>query len=308
LVANGANKLTEDLDHFRNWLRYPPKGTRGKRVRAKSDSTVDAYLYTVRMFHARVNSSALSREAVEDFVIQLEAAGNSPSSIGRHIYALRAYFEFRGVTLDMGAPSAPKRLPRWLTEEEWEQLLQYAEKPLRETKAPERLRRKALCIRGALMVYGGAGLRLSEGCGLRREGIDPRGYIRFIGKGNRERIVPVEDPVIIAIQEWMTTHDSEWVFPGKGGGPLSSATMQKAVRQLEEAAGIKNIHRPVHMLRHTVGAALRKQGVDIRDIQDLLGHANISTTQIYTQMAQEELRKKLLRSPRFPNYRQQRLV
>jgi site-specific recombinase XerD len=101
--------------------------------------------------------------------------------------------------------------------------------------------------------------------------------------------------VIAAISDWVTTHDSLWVFPGKGGGHLEPRTMQAAIHQIMVDAGITNIHRAVHSLRHTVGANLRKRGADIRDIQEVLRHADIGTTQIYIQMAREDLRKKLPR-------------
>ena len=136
-------------------------------------------------------------------------------------------------------------------------------------------------------------MRLSEGCALRREDVDPAGYIRVLGKGGEENIVPVEDAVVTSIQEWVTTHDSPWVFPGRGDNHLQPRSMQTVVRGLMVSAGIQDIRRAVHSLRHTVGADLRKRGADIRDIQDVLRHADIGTTQVYTQMAREELRKKL---------------
>ena len=259
------------------------------------DSTVESYLYTVRRFHRTLDRRELSQETVEEFVRDLESSGNSPRSIGRHIYALRAYFAFLGLRLDLGAPAFQKRLPRWLNQEAWARLLEVAEGPLRDQNLPERARVKVLFHRAVLMVYGGAGLRLSEGCRLQRADVDPQGYIRVLGKGGVENMVPVEDAVLDAIHEWVTNHGSPWVFPGRGRAHLAPRSMQSVVRGLMEAAAIQDIRRAVHSLRHTVGADLRKRGADIRDIQDVLRHANISTTQLYTQMAREELRKKLPR-------------
>jgi site-specific recombinase XerD len=304
-VSGEAKSLDDglggELDRFSFWLRYPPRGKR-----PKGDATVRAYLYTVRRFHHLLGGAEPSQQAAEEFVRELERAGNSPRSIGRHIHALQAYFAFRGLSLDLSPPAFSKRLPRWLTDEEWAHLLQTAERPLWDKNLPERARIKALFHRAALMVYGGAGLRLSEGCALRREDIDPLGYLRVLGKGGHEDIVPVEDSVVAAIHEWLAAHDSPWVFPGRGSGHLHPRTMQAAIKQLMVAAGIKDIRRAVHSLRHTVGADLRKRGADIRDIQEVLRHADIGTTQIYTQMAREELRKKLPR--RFTDYRQRKLV
>jgi len=294
-------ELNAELERFRNWLRYPPRDKR-----AKSELTIQAYVYSVQQFHARVDGADKDpREAVEEFVRHLSES-NAPRSIGRHIYALRAYFEFKGLKLDMGAPSSPRRLPRWLNKEEWTQLLKHAEAPLWNPKAPQRARVKALFHRAVLMDYVGAGFRLSEGCALRRDGVDPRGGLRVVRKGNVERITPVEDAVVIAIQDWVVTHDSPWVFPGRGDNHINPRTMQAAVHQLMVDAGIKGIHRAVHMLRHTAGTQLREQGADIRDIQDILGHADIGTTQIYTHTAHEELRRRMPK--RFANFRQGRLV
>ena len=285
-----GQQIGDELERFSFWLRYPPKGKR-----PKGDSTVRAYLYTIRRFRRLLGSRDLAQVAAEEFVRDLETSGNSPRSIGRHIHALRAYFAFRDSALDLGAPAFQKRLPRWLTDEEWAQLLQTAERPLWDKNLPERARVKALFHRAALMVYGGAGLRLSEGCALRREHVDPRGYIRVLGKGGKEDIVPVEDSVVRAIQEWLATHESPWVFPGRGDSHLHPRTMQGAIRDLMVAAGLQDVRRAVHSLRHTVGVDLRKRGADIRDIQDVLRHADIGTTQIYTHMAREDLRKKLPR-------------
>jgi integrase/recombinase XerD len=284
------NGLGDELERFSFWLRYPPRGRR-----PKGDSTVRAYLYTARRFRVLLQGAEPDQAVAEAFVRQLEEPGNSPRSIGRHIHALRAYFAFKGLPLDLGAPAFQKRLPRWLTDEEWAHLLQAAERPLWDRNLPERARVKALFHRVALMVYGGAGLRLSEGCALRREHVDPSGYIRVLGKGGEEDIVPVEDSMVRAIQEWLAVHESPWVFPGRGDGHLHPRTMQSAVRDLMLAAGLQDVRRAVHSLRHTVGADLRKRGADIRDIQDVLRHADIGTTQIYTHMAREELRKKLPR-------------
>lgn len=258
------------------------------------DGTIGAYQYTVRRFRTFLGGRPPGQETAEAFVRELET-GNSPRSIGRHIYALRAYFAFKGLELDLGAPSFQKRLPRWLNDEEWGRLLAVAERPLWDGSLPEQARVRALFHRAALMVYGGAGLRLSEGCGLRHDDVDPLGYLKVMGKGGEEEVVPVESAVITAIEEWVATHDSPWVFPGRGGGHLRPRTMQEAVRKLMIAARIKDVRRAVHSLRHTVGADLRKRGADIRDIQEVLRHADIGTTLVYTQMAREDLRRKLPR-------------
>lgn len=291
-----------DLEAFAFDLRYAPGG-RGRR--AKGQKTIQAYLYTVERYLAFLHGQTPTLENVRGFVKSLEGE-NGPRSVGRHIYALRAYFQHLGQTLDLGAPSYPKHLPRWLSDEEWGRVLEIVEAPLVNPKATDRARRRALFVRAALMAYGGAGLRLSEGCQLQREDLDLAGYLTVLGKGGEENIIPIEDAVLAALQDWLACHDSRWVFPGKGeDSHLHPRTMQGVIRDLLMEAGIENITRAVHMLRHTLGADLRKRGADIRDIQQVLRHSDIHSTQIYTQMSTMDLKKKL---PRRLDVRQRRMM
>ena len=298
---------TDEMEKFAFYLRYPPDVGKERR-RPASDRTVVLYIYLVRRFQASLDGAAPTQDTVVSFVRGLEKAKSSPRTIALNVYALRAYFTFSGLgDLEVGAPAVPKRLPRWLSDAEWAKLLAEAVRPLASTNLPRRAKERALFYRAALLVYAGGGLRLSEGIGLRKEDVNPEGFLRVIGKGDIESLVPVEDSVIIAVQEWMATHESPWVFPGKNGSHLNRRTMQAVIHNLMTDAGIKDIRRCVHMLRHTAGAQLRAAGADIRDIQQLLRHADISTTQMYTQMAEQDLRKKLPKRQQLDT-RQGRLV
>ena len=256
---------------------------------------------TVRRFHRFLDGQEASQQMVEALVRKLEKLGNSPRSIGRHIYALRAYFAFVGLELDLGVPAFQKWLPHWLNDEEWTRLLAAAERPLREKTIPERVRIRAIFHRAVLMVYGGAGLRLIEGCALHREDIDLEGYIRVLGKGGVEKIVPVEDPVVEANQNWVATHQSPGVFPGGRG---LTATPLDADRGSGVDGGCRHPGHPQgrSLLEAYGGHRSQEAWRRYPGLQDVLRHANISATQIYTQMAREELRKKLPR--RFMGHRQ----
>ena len=131
-----AVNLQEELERFAFWLRYPSRSRR-----PMGDSTVGSYLYSARRFQKFLAGREPNQETVKDFV-RLEDSGNSPRSIGRHIYALRAYFAFIGLDLDLdlGAPAFHKRLPSWLNDEEWTRLLAAAERPLWDQNLPERTR------------------------------------------------------------------------------------------------------------------------------------------------------------------------
>ena len=160
-----------------------------------------------------------------------------------------------------------------MEEEKWRKLLEAVERPLFDSGPKARSR--ALFLRAALMVYGGGGLRLSEGCALRREDVEPSGRLS-IGIG--EETVRVEGAVIEAIQGWTATHDLPWVFPGKGGRPINPRTMQTAVTQLMKTAGIQDIRDAVHMLRaaplryqhrvKTLGSVGSSNGESIEDLKE----------------------------------------
>lgn len=287
--APGMTTATEqEMEAFEFALRYPGKGRR-----AKGDSTVKVYRQTVGKFLQFLAGEAPAREAAAEFVEMLEES-NSPRSLARHIYALRAYFQWKGIELDMGAPVYRRPLPSLPSIVQWTALLQTAQKPLQTEKTSQAGKRRAVMLMAALMVYSAAGLRLSEGCKLRRVDIDPRGYLTVHGKGNRDDRVPVEMAVITALQDQIALHQSDWVFPGRDG-PLSPRQMQRLLGDLAGDCGIE-IPRFVHSLRHFRGRTLRTAGMDIRDIQSLLRHADIGSTQIYAHLEQSDLRKRMPRT------------
>ncbi|KKK53846.1 hypothetical protein LCGC14_3090680, partial [marine sediment metagenome] len=242
----------EQMEGFSDWLQHPPNGQRPKGA-----VTITTYLYVSSRFQKFLEGAELNEEAARGFLRHLEEIGNSPRTRAQAFYALQSYFAFRGVDFGMGPPDLTEEPPpRWLTDEEWSRLLEEAEKPLGDPALPQRAKTRALFPRAVLMVYGGAGLLLSEGCALRKEGVDHRGYLRILQKGGEERIVPVDDAVVIAILEWMKTHDSPWVFPGKGEGHMHRRTAQAAILSLMKKAKIKNVSHAVGTLRNTVGMNL----------------------------------------------------
>lgn len=257
-----------DLEEYADWLQHPngrhPKGA----------VTIRDYLYIARRFHGFLEGKEPDEEKVQDFIRYLEK-GSAPRSRAWYVYGLQSYFAFRGVELGIKPPAFTQPSPRWLTDEERFKLLEVAEKDFWDSKTPRPARARA-----ALMIYGVAGLRLSEGCALRREGVDHRGYLRILRKSGEERIVPVEAGVVIAIQEWMNTHDSPWVFPGKDEGPIHRRTMQTIILSLMKKAEIKNVSHAVDMLRNTVAMNLSMRSPH-------------GSQMIYRKMASEELRKQL---------------
>ena len=181
-VAEAVVAPQDGLEDFRFWLRYPPEGRRGM-----ADTTLVAWCYSVQRLLRFLGDEELSEDGVRRWIHDLEK-GNSPRSIGRHLDAIRAYFQFKGLTLNIGSPFFVRKLPRWLSQTEWARLLDVTIRPLYDPKASEQARYRALFNRAALLVYGGSGLRLTEGITLRRDKVDPRGFLTVIAKGGVEQV------------------------------------------------------------------------------------------------------------------------
>ena len=221
----------------------------------------------------------------------------SGESVYLEIAALRAFYKFaenekllpQNVAENLSLPRRWKRLPKALTDEEIAKLLT-PETP----EAPE-----TLCDRAILELAYASGLRLSELKNLRLEQLHlEAGFINVIGKGNKERIVPVGRKAVAALSRYLeaarpklvTPKSPASVFLTKRGTPFASVTLWLRIKNRVRRAGIARNITP-HMLRHSFATHLLEHGADLRVIQELLGHANISTTEIYTHVAGNRLRE-----------------
>jgi integrase/recombinase XerD len=213
------------------------------------------------------------------------------------IAALRAFYRFAenekllpaNLAENLSLPRRWKRLPKALTSQEIEKLLtpEYPENP------------QNLCDRAVLELAYACGLRLAELRNLRLEQLHlEAGFINVIGKGNKERVVPVGRKAVLALEQYLqagrpklvTSRSPAAVFLTKRGTPFAPVTLWLRIKQRVKRAGIP---RPVapHMLRHSFATHLLENGADLRVIQELLGHASISTTEIYTHVAGQKLRE-----------------
>lgn len=299
----------EDLERFEQWMKYPPHGKR-----SKSPLTVKEYLGSARRYLDHLDGGEVNEETVREFMQELEAT-NGPRSIGRHIQALRAFFASKGVELDMGQPRFIEKLQRSLRQEEEMKLVDAIEASVTNKSFPERTtewpmspRERAYFERAVMWVLLGSGVRVSEACALRVESVDSRGYLRVVWKGGREGIVPVEDIVITAIQDWIAERgklkESPWVFPGLNPERhITTRPIQELVKRVAKRAGLEGVH--AHTLRHSTAVGLLRVGASLRQVQQVLGHRNIQTTSAYTHSAQAELRRRLPK--RFSRHQQRRL-
>jgi integrase/recombinase XerD len=220
----------------------------------------------------------------------------SQESLYLQVAAFRAFFRFAetegfvpvNVAENLTLPRRWKRLPKALSHDEIGKILA----PRRDAHASD------LCDRAVLELAYASGLRLGELRGLRLEQLHlEAGFIQVIGKGNKERVVPVGRKAIEALERYLsqgraqlvTAKSPGTVFLSQRGTPLAHVTLWKRIKQRIKRAGIERRVTP-HMLRHSFATHLLERGADLRVIQELLGHANIATTEIYTHVAAHRLR------------------
>ena len=307
-MVTTKDRPTTEIAAFDDYLKY---GT--DEERPKGESTRHAYCWTVDRFLRFLDGRGPTPDLAKEFIKDLEESGNSPTSINRHIWALKSFFRFR---IESGIPDArefrirglttTKHIPRYLSDPEWAKLLDTATQPVYDPELPSYGRYRAKMELALLMAYCGGGLRCNEAVKLELDDVFDEGFLRVTRKGKKEGFVPIEDEVLRIIKEWITAKspDGRFVFPGKGDdAPMSTRNAQKIIKDLCRQAGIPDAH--VHSLRHTAGYQLTKNGAPIEDVQRVLGHENINTTKIYAHILSEELRRRLPK--RFASTRQGRL-
>ncbi len=265
--------------------------------RRMSAHTLDAYQRDLAALsqwceaHEVADPRALQGEQLREFIASEHRRGLSAKSLQRRLSACRSFYAWllKNNVIDtspaagLRAPKAPRKLPQVLDADEAVQLVELP------TDAPLGLRDRAL-----LELFYSSGLRLSELCAMRWRDLDTAsGIVLVHGKGNRERTVPVGSHAMTALQEWRQESGGTGekpVFPGRSGGPISQRAVQIRIKQLAQRQGLfKNVHP--HMLRHSFASHILESSGDLRGVQELLGHADIATTQIYTHLDFQHLAK-----------------
>lgn len=272
--------------------------------RGASRNTLEAYRRDLECFAAFVESrsatvEAATAELVRAYLVDLSESGLAASTAARRLSALRQFFRFlfaegrRGddPTAQVESPRLGRTLPKVLSEEEVDRMLAAA----RMRPGPEGVRLTAL-----LEVLYATGLRVSELVGLPLSAVarDPRVVI-VRGKGGRERMVPLSEPARDALAAYKEVRqrfvrgaeDSRWLFPSRSqGGHLTRHRVAQLLKELASEAGLDPTKVSPHVLRHAFASHLLARGADLRSVQQMLGHADISTTQIYTHVLDERLK------------------
>ena len=261
--------------------------------------TVEAYrrdLTALTDFLGHKPSQATAEE-LERYVAELRARGLAATTIARRMAAVRSFFRHQVLigaqeenpAADVGLPRRARRLPRTLSPGEAERLVEAAN-----GTAPRDLRDRALVE----LLYG-AGLRVSEAVGLERNGVDlEERLVRSIGKGGKERIVPLGRSAADALRRYLSRgrpyldkrHRPE-LFLNAKGGPLTRAGAFLILRRLAAKAGLEPARIHPHLLRHSFATHLLEGGADLRSVQEMLGHADLATTELYTHVTDRRRRE-----------------
>jgi integrase/recombinase XerD len=273
--------------------------------RGAAENTIEAYRRDLESYGAFLGARArtyldASREEVTAFIAGLAAAGLSASTSARHLSAIRQFHKFLCAdairtddpTRIVASPKARRALPKVLSIAEVERLLATAEAEAAAPGEPDQ-QLAALRLYVLLELLYATGMRVSELVSLRRSAVmRDASYLTITGKGNKERIVPVNDRARDTVKTYLAKlAPGPFLFPAKGAeGYLSRQVFARDLKGLAGRTGIAAARVAPHVLRHAFASHLLAGGADLRVVQTLLGHADISTTQIYTHVLDEKLR------------------
>ena len=227
---------------------------------------------------------------VRKYLAQLKERNLSARTVGRKLSSLRSFFRFlikegyiKVNPVDaITSPKQEKTLPKFLTEEDVVRLIE----------APDRETLKGLRDHAILETLYSTGMRISELVSLTEEAVDFIGAtVRVLGKGKKERVVPIGERALRAIMNYLAKRKvaSHFIFLNKNKKPLSARGFRKEMDKYIRLISLKE-HISPHTLRHSFATHLLNRGADLRSVQELLGHANLSTTQIYTHLTTEKLK------------------
>jgi integrase/recombinase XerD len=270
-----------------------------------ASNTLSAYRADLTKFEQFAKKRKLALEAVQqdhlvDFLAGLYRQKLESKTVARHLVSLRNFFRYAQVqefitddpTAHLESPKIRRSLPGYLRLEDVEKLLEQ----------PDQKTALGLRDRAMLEVLYSTGLRVSELTSLRVTDLDTKvGCVRCIGKGDKERIVPVGRKALGIVERYLRDGRAELVRPGKGGsgaylfvnrrgGRISRVGVWKILSAYGRRAGLRQALTP-HMLRHSFATHLLERGADLRSVQLMLGHSDISTTQIYTHVVEERLKQ-----------------
>ena len=286
--------MEEFIESFLNYLSVE---------RGLANNTIASYREDLLAYAGFIRSrsiESLSRTGKNEiigFMLAQKDKGLAANSVARRLAALRMFYRFlvreRIVNSDptslIDSPKLWKKIPETLSVNEIEVLLSQPD-----------IRQKLQGVRdkAILETLYATGMRVSEAVNLRKDQVNLAiGFLRCIGKGNKERVIPLGKKAIASIERYLKVSrplllknkDSEYLFVSRLGKKISRQSFWKMIKLYARAARIKKPIRP-HILRHSFATHLLERGADLRSVQEMLGHSNIATTQIYTHINRERLK------------------
>ncbi len=271
--------------------------------RGLADNTILSYERDLRKFVDFVKKSKIKdlkdirRQEIITYLLKLQSENMAPASVSRNLAAIRSFFSYLSIenllgddpSSDLDSPKLSKKLPKVITIEEVETLLQQ----------PDHNDKYGIRDRAMLELLYATGLRVSELISLDVNDVNfELGFLRCIGKGSKERIVPLGKIAIEYLtlyinnsrQKLVKNTEQKSLFVNLHGKRLTRQGFWKIIKKYAEQTGIQTEITP-HTLRHSFATHLLENGADLRSVQEMLGHADISTTQIYTHVTQKKLQK-----------------
>jgi integrase/recombinase XerD len=265
----------------------------------RAPKTVEAYRRDLASLATWLDGPVgrITTEQLEQYLAELRAAGLSAATIGRRVAAIRSFFRHQTLlgartdnpAAELDLPRRRRTLPRTLSPTEAERLVEAAA-----GTTPRDLRDRALVE----LLYG-AGLRVSEAVSLHKSSVDlDNRLVRCIGKGSKERVVPIGRQAVQALRRYLSRgrpfldsrHRPELFLNAKGGG-LTRAGAFLILRRLAAKAGLEPERVHPHLLRHSFATHLLEGGADLRSVQEMLGHADLATTELYTHVSDRRRRE-----------------
>jgi len=270
--------------------------------RGLSANTIFAYrkdlnLYLDYLSEKKIGSlSQAPRNCITDFMFSQKDKGICANSISRRLAAIKSFYRFlvreRVIKDDpsslVDSPKLWKRIPEALSVNEVDALL----------NQPNAREKQGIRDKAILETLYASGMRVSEGVNLKLKDVNLEvGFLRCIGKGNKERVVPLGKKAVSSIKKYLDIvrpgllkgKESEFLFLSRFGKKISRQSFWKMIKKYSREAGIKKPMKP-HILRHSFATHLLERGADLRSVQEMLGHADISTTQIYTHINKDRLK------------------
>ena len=285
-------------DELKDFIHYliVEKGL-AKNTIVSYERDLKSYMKYLKNIEAITDMNHVQRVQIIHFLKSLKEQGKSSKTLARHIASVRAFHQFllrekaadQDPSVHIESPQQERSLPKVLNMQEVEILLE----------SPKMNDHYGLRDKAMLELLYATGIRVSELIGLKLGDVHlTMGFVRCIGKGNKERIIPIGKTAVQALDQYLQKgrsqfvskkHKDEALFLNHHGKGLSRQGFWKILKGLASAAGIEKDLTP-HTLRHSFATHLLENGADLRAVQEMLGHADISTTQIYTHVTKTRLK------------------